>query len=128
MHTRLLSALLIGALLGSVSTVLLRDIRRRSPAPSFEIVVPGQLQQTTLDGRVLLVISNADEPEPRLQPVTAPDGPTIFGVDVEQLKPDTAAIINATSRGFPQENLRRPSRRRLHRSGSAQCLHHVPAR
>jgi enterochelin esterase-like enzyme len=106
MYTRLLSALLIGALLGSISTVLLSDMRRRLPGPSFEIVVPGQLQQTPVDGRLLLVISSVDEPEPRLQPLTAPDGPTIFGVDVEQLKPDTAAIIHATSRGFPQETLR----------------------
>jgi hypothetical protein len=58
-----------------------------------------------LDGRVILIITGREEPEPRLQVTSALDAPQVFGVDVEGLTPGGEAIIDADVLGFPHESL-----------------------
>src|SRR5689334_15117543 len=69
--------------------------------PRFEIVVASSARSTPLTGRLVLVVSKNAEPEPRL--TVAPQGPAIFGVDLEQLRPGAAAIVDTTSLGYPMK-------------------------
>ena len=68
-------------------------------ASRFEISVAPSTRSTPLTGRLVLVISKTAQPEPRL--TVAPQGPAIFGVDLEQLPAGTPAIVDNTSLGYP---------------------------
>lgn len=61
--------------------------------------------QDSLDGRLLLIISKDGSKEPRFQ---INDGPTcqqIFGIDVNQLKPEELATFDGSALGFPMKSL-----------------------
>lgn len=80
----------------------------QGPHPSdlrFEVALSSELGQEPVDGRVLFLLSATDEPEPRFQGLRSPNPPQIFGVDVEGLLPGEAAVINASTRGYPLESL-----------------------
>ncbi len=68
-------------------------------APRFEVTVPRSTQVAPITGRLVLIIARAADPEPRLQ--LAPHGPPIFGVDLDQLAPGQAAVVDEASLGFP---------------------------
>ena len=51
---------------------------------TFEVSFPESLLQDPVDGRLLLMISNNDQNEPRFQiNYRSPDAQQIFGIDVE---------------------------------------------
>jgi hypothetical protein len=78
----------------------------RSSAPlEFSISFDRSVSEGPLDGRVLLIISAREEPEPRFQVSAGPDAAQIFGVDVEALAPGAEAVIDAEVFGFPIESL-----------------------
>ncbi|HZD04063.1 MAG TPA: alpha/beta hydrolase-fold protein, partial [Longimicrobiales bacterium] len=52
-----------------------------------------------------LLLSASDEPEPRFQGLWGADPPQLLGVDVEGLEPGDAAVLDATTRGYPVESL-----------------------
>lgn len=54
---------------------------------TFRVTVAGTLQQSALDGRLLLLISNNDKEEPRFQVSDAAGTQMVFGVDVEGWQP-----------------------------------------
>ena len=54
---------------------------------TFEISFSETLSSEALDGRVLLVLSDDDEREPRFQIGNGPDSQQIFGVDADALAP-----------------------------------------
>ena len=69
-------------------------------APRFEVSVDPKARQTPLTGRLVVVLSKTAEPEPRM--VVAPQGPAIFAIDLNQLRPGQPAIVDAkTSLGYP---------------------------
>jgi hypothetical protein len=72
--------------------------------PRFEVRVPAAVEAEPVDGRVLLLVSSSAEPEPRFQRLRSLDTPQIFGVDIDGLAPGEAAVIDATTRGFPLES------------------------
>ena len=69
----------------------------------FEISYDKAAHQGPLTGRVLLVISRSERPEPRLQ--VGPNTTPIFGVDAEALQSGHAAIIDQSTFGHPVESL-----------------------
>lgn len=81
------------------------------PAPQpagqrFEISFPKEMNATPLDGHVLLLISNNDEKEPRFQvSYNVSNSQQVFGVDVDALAPGAAAVIDASTLGYPAESL-----------------------
>ncbi len=75
------------------------------PSTRFAISFPDALSDEPLDGRVLLVLSTADEEEPRFQISNYPDTQQIFGVDADGLAPGEPAIIDAGTFGYPVESL-----------------------
>jgi hypothetical protein len=73
--------------------------------PKFALSFPEELSKTSLDGRLLLLISTNDEAEPRLQIGDGPRTGLVFGIDVEGLAPGEEAIIDASAFGYPLRSL-----------------------
>lgn len=71
----------------------------------FEVSVPAAVESEPLDGRVLVIVSSQENPEPRFQRLRSLQTPQIFGVDVEELRAGEPAIIDSSARGFPHESL-----------------------
>ena len=66
--------------------------------------VSPELALDPLDGRVILLISTTDDPEPRFQSLRSLTPPQIFGGDVEGLRPGESTMLHASSRGYPLES------------------------
>jgi hypothetical protein len=72
----------------------------------FGISFPSELSTEPIDGRVLLLISNHDEPEPRFQVRQhRAESPPLFGIDVNGLEPGEEAFIDAGVFGYPLKSL-----------------------
>jgi S-formylglutathione hydrolase FrmB len=72
----------------------------------FEISFPKEMSAGPLDGHVLLLISNNDDKEPRFQiSFMVAKSQQAFGVDVDALQPGAAAVIDASTLGYPAESL-----------------------
>ena len=65
----------------------------------FEVTCPATLCSGPVTGRLVIVVARSATPEPRL--TVAPEGPAIFGIDVEQLAPGAAAVVTDTAAGYP---------------------------
>ncbi|MGH9343543.1 MAG: alpha/beta hydrolase-fold protein, partial [Terriglobia bacterium] len=76
-----------------------------SPGMRFEISFPSSAHAAPVTGRVFVMISRAENPEPRLQVGSWGDAPPLFGADVSQLQPGEAAVIDASTAGFPTHSL-----------------------
>src|SRR5262249_31133432 len=69
----------------------------------FEIKYHKAVAAGPITGRVVLVIARSDRPEPRFQ--IAPNTCPLFGVDVDNLQPGQAAVINSTTFGHPVDSI-----------------------
>ena len=103
-HTMTRRHLTLGGLLAAV---MVGSLSLSAPVPGFrfEIVVPIEMADGPVDGRILLLVSESDDPEPRFQRLRSLDTPLIFGVDVEGLTPGEPAIVDVTALGFPIESI-----------------------
>ncbi|SPF42601.1 conserved exported hypothetical protein [Candidatus Sulfopaludibacter sp. SbA4] len=74
--------------------------------PRFEISFPASAHAQPITGRVYVVLSRKDTPEPRLQAANwrASETP-FFGVDVERWRPGQTAAIDAGALGYPLKSL-----------------------
>ena len=72
---------------------------------SFSIDFPAALGGEQ-DGRLLVMLSNNDDNEPRFQISPGPKGQLIFGLDVVDWKPDTGLIIDNNILGYPFDSLK----------------------
>jgi len=92
-----------------VSTALAAGLTASAAAPPggvrFSISYPASLDAGPLDGRVLLVVSSTNDREPRFQVGRGLNSQPLFGVDVEGLAPGQAAVVDASTRGWPVESL-----------------------
>ncbi|MGH9433211.1 MAG: alpha/beta hydrolase-fold protein [Terriglobia bacterium] len=78
------------------------------PDPSelkFEVSFSKSAYAQPITGRVFVIVSRKQSPEPRLRVGGEGDQPPFFGVDVSQLEPGRAAIIDGTVLGFPVSSL-----------------------
>ncbi|MGA2476686.1 MAG: hypothetical protein ABSF73_08710, partial [Terriglobia bacterium] len=71
----------------------------------FKVSFPASTHARPITGRVFVMISNREKPEPRLQVGFWGDTAPLFGADVVQLKPGDAALINGTTLGYPPTSL-----------------------
>ena len=71
----------------------------------FEISISPELETGPLDGRVLLLISQVGDPEPRFQSLRSPNPPQIFGGDVEALGSGESTVLGHGSLGYPLEGV-----------------------
>jgi hypothetical protein len=78
-----------------------------SPAAQlrFEISFPSSSSAKPLDGRMLLLISNNNTREPRLQISEDPTTQQVFGIDVDGLKPGQTATVDAGAFGYPVRSI-----------------------
>jgi len=83
--------------------------RAKSPAtqPSFAISFSSDLSAAPLDGRVYVVLSTTNDPEPRDQILEVEvRSQQIFGADIDALAPGQPAFINDDALGYPTANFR----------------------
>ena len=75
--------------------------------PRFAISFGSDLSPTPLDGRVFVVISSTNDPEPRTQILEEEaKSQQIFGADIDALAPGQNAIIAHDALGYPTANFR----------------------
>lgn len=75
--------------------------------PRFAISFGSELSSAPLDGRVYVVISTTNDPEPRFQILEQEiHSQQIFGVDVDGLAPGQNAVIADDALGYPTANFR----------------------
>ncbi len=87
---------LVSALLHAIAPPL-----AYAQAPRFEVTVPASAHAGPLTGRLVLVLAKSAQPEPRL--AISPSGPAMFGVDLEQLEPGRAVIVDSTATSYPAQ-------------------------
>jgi len=75
--------------------------QRAGTAEKFQISYSRSASTGPITGRLVLVIATKETPEPRL--TVSPNGPAIFGVDVEQLQPGQTATVDDSAPGFPRK-------------------------
>ncbi|HTJ30916.1 MAG TPA: hypothetical protein VL346_10460 [Acidobacteriaceae bacterium] len=75
-------------------------------AQSFEVSFPKERSATPLDGRVLLLLSNDDSAEPRMQIDDSPRSQMVFGLTVNGLKPGEPVTVDAKAFGYPIRSLK----------------------
>ena len=74
-------------------------------SPSFSVTFPSSLKDSTYDGRLLLMLSNNDEAEPRFQISEGLTGQIIFGLNIDGWKPGEEINFDDTVFGYPYESL-----------------------
>lgn len=72
---------------------------------TFNIMINAELQDTTFDGRLLLLLSKNEEREPRFQISDGPNTQLVFGMDVEGWKPGQVITFDQSAFGYPIERL-----------------------
>ncbi len=82
-----------------------QSARAADPALKFEMSFPGSVHSAPITGRVYVIISDEQEPEPRLQVGSWGSHAPFFGADVTQFKPGEAAVISASTLGYPTHRL-----------------------
>jgi Putative esterase len=74
-------------------------------APKFSITFSKASVASPIDGRLLLILSSDPSAEPRMQVNDTPATQMIFGVDVDQLQPGQAAMVDSRAFGYPVRSL-----------------------
>ncbi len=78
----------------------------QSGAPKFEVNFPASVHADAITGRVFVMISNKENPEPRMQAGGYGDTAPIFGLDVSALAAGKEAVIDSSTMGYPMRSLR----------------------
>ncbi|MFC1554139.1 hypothetical protein ACFL7D_05865 [candidate division KSB1 bacterium] len=97
----LVAVLMTGLLIYNCQIEKLTD----NSSMKFEITISEELPGDALDGRLLLMISNLSEGEPRFQINDGANTQLIFGIDVNGLKPGEKAEIDRTVFGYPLKSI-----------------------
>jgi hypothetical protein len=72
----------------------------------LEVSIPASLRAEPVTGRMFVILTKDSAPEPREQAGSFDSSVPFFGVDVVQLSPGTAAVIDDQTLGFPVRSLR----------------------
>ena len=102
---RFYAAVLALAVLGALVTPARAWTKTPVSDLRFKVSFPASTHAQPITGRVFVMISNRENPEPRLQAGFWGDTPPLFGADVVQLKPGDAALIDGTTLGYPPTSL-----------------------
>ena len=102
------SLLIVLVFLSCTATALAakKKTTTKATSPRFEISFPKEVNANPIDGHVLLVLAQNNDPEPRFQiSFMTPQSQQIFGADVDALAPGAPAIIDTSTLGYPAESL-----------------------
>jgi hypothetical protein len=72
---------------------------------AVEVTFPQERSAEPLDGRLILILSQADDGEPRSQVTDGPGAQPVFGIDVEGWAPGAKATFTDTVFGYPVKRL-----------------------
>ncbi len=98
-------ALALSAILLTVAATA-AEARAATPQLKFEVSFPASVHSKPITGRVYLMISDEQHPEPRLQVGSWGSHPPFFGLDVSRLKAGHPAVIAGSTPGFPTRSLK----------------------
>ena len=76
-----------------------------SSSPRFEVTLPAAHKQP-VTGRVFVVISNNEDPEPRLQVGSWRSHTELLGRDLSELQPGQSTTLDALTLGYPFKSVR----------------------
>jgi len=79
---------------------------RAATATVFSVSFPKTRSDKPLDGRILLILSTDASDEPRMQINDTPKTQIIFGIDVDNMLPGQARMVDASAAGYPINSLR----------------------
>jgi hypothetical protein len=71
----------------------------------FAVSFVDKISKDPVDGRVLLLISNNNNSEPRFQIAEGPTTQLVFGKNVDGLKPDEETLIDKSIWGYPLKSI-----------------------
>jgi len=101
--SRVVAGLVVAAALAASAV----SLESQSARPfRIEVSFPSTIEAKPLDGRVILVLSRRETPEPRFAQMTGVNAQPMFGIDVNALKPGQPAVFDAGTRGWPVESLK----------------------
>jgi putative esterase len=69
-------------------------------SPQFEVSIAPALAQQPVTGRLVVIVSTRETPEPRL--AVSPQGPAICAIDLERLPPGAPVVVDTNALGYPQ--------------------------
>jgi hypothetical protein len=98
-------ALALSSMLLAVAAAAAESPAATSPL-KFEVSFPASVHSKAITGRVYVMVSDKEDPEPRLQVGSWGSHPPFFGVDVRKLKPGRPAVIEASTLGYPTRSLK----------------------
>src|SRR5271157_3082066 len=98
------------ALLCAAFLLVAASITAAQGSPSgtvkFEVTFPATAHAGAITGRVFVVVSKEEKPEPRLQVGNWGDAAPMFADDINALPPGHAAVLDAGTLGYPLRSLR----------------------
>src|SRR5262245_60026338 len=86
-------------------TLLSINAEMKSATVRFDITFPAAVSKDALDGRLLLLISNNNEEEPRFQISEDLTTQQVFGIDVDGWKSGETKTIDQNAFGYPVRSL-----------------------
>jgi enterochelin esterase-like enzyme len=89
-----------------VTVLFSLSLLAQTAGPRFEISFPASVHAQPITGRVFVILSRRDNPEPRLQAGNWFQQTPIYGVDVTQIQPGQAAVMDGTTLGWPLKSLK----------------------
>ena len=97
----------IGVGLAAVMATAAAGVPERAAAPRLRVglSVAGSVAAQPLDGRMLLLIAANDRSEPRFQISDGDRTAQVFGLDVDGLRTGQEVFVDATTLGYPAQNL-----------------------
>jgi hypothetical protein len=75
-------------------------------AQTFRVKIASSLHDSAFDGRLLLLLSNNNNAEPRFQVSDAAETQLVFGTDVESWQPGSTQLVDMHAFGYPIERLK----------------------
>ncbi len=82
------------------------DDSQKDRAVQVRVQFHSDLRKTPLDGRLLIMFSTDPKDEPRFQISDGTKTQQIFGIDVNDLRPDQEVVVDSSAAGYPLESLR----------------------
>lgn len=93
------SALARATLVTLMTTAAAGVVSASAQVPSFEVTVSPSVHRGPLTGRLVLILGKSGEPEPRF--TISPQGPAIFGMDLDALRAGAVAVVDTGASAYP---------------------------
>jgi hypothetical protein len=82
------------------------DDAQKDRGTQVRVSFSSEIRKTPLDGRLLVMFSSDPKDEPRLQITDGPKTQQVFGIDINDLRPDQEVVVDSSAAGYPLESLR----------------------